>query len=321
VGASPVEYAAWKVGESLKNLPYDILDLYLEHAAPRLGGAPASVGALTFNVDSLAGEVFAPQSVLIKGFSKSLPQLSVRQRFEVVDLLNMEKVQDEEWNAFQQQVAAIGGLREAMPPISVHYAEEALNRFQGLVARDSWSIGAGGAPIRFTDEQRRILSNRGTALFRALKNKLATTDIESLSQPQQDGQKLRDDAMADLLAAVLAEKVRLYALTETGETIEARITLSLPTGAPEGTPKPTRTVRLPKFAFDGDVRKQAAELLSAYRSAKEGWASDERRHLHETLEARLKIILDGNTLSAVSEVTPAEAKNWFDEVRRVLSAL
>lgn len=204
------------------------------------------------------------------------------------------------------EVRRLGGLETIYKPLTFDWAQEAYDKFDEILNRESNGLRL-GKPFAFSAEEQKVMRKNVLALFKSLYSQLVIQDFTQLKTLE-----LADHEMVDDLAELNLKNASHFVFSKTGavnsETMVTTFGKSL-------------SVRVPEYTYDKKIRAAAIGILSL--KGRPGWGVNEREELKELAANELSVLKEastvdenGNTVFQINwkKSSPGLRRWFFDQI-------
>lgn len=292
-GRSPIAFRAKDPLQTMEQLPYTLAKKYTTLKAA--GQTKDALRKGTTAPQELAAQLYQARAELVAFFRGDRKVLSVRRSFDYLNPLNEELVRAAEENDIEQQVREAGGIAELFAPLS-HQAF-------GKLAQDTLHyLRLEGT---MTDEDLGTLTDELQKLTEQLPLALEKEQLKYLSSLEH----VRAGGLGNDFSLFLKNEAQRLLFTEKPGT--SGTTVSVAAG---------RTVTIPTYAYDPEIRHGALKLVTAKESDPQ-WGALERHELKKTFNEHLEKVLGVAADDIDVDAYPREVARWIIETQQLIEAL
>jgi hypothetical protein len=333
LGASIVEASIYGVNQSLKHLPYAVIERYISSRLVDEGEVAKPVEKIPLpDPNATAASLLASRSGVLKQLTNKGALLKVMRMFPIVGDFNDEIVRRELVNYMASEIHRAGGMDVVFSPVPSGLADTLIAQLNDILAKPEYQQG--GSPeqtFAFSPAEIAIIKANAATYFRKLEAAIVKADIQTFAPPKpttpeeavamaKSMPKFVDDSLTDKLLQIIGQRMRNVILAVTGNKILAEIEIPAPDSTEKDPKTVVRTVQLPKYVHPYEVRSMAATLLKGERSEALEWGITERLAIQEELKKSLDASLTISIDKVKAEKFPKPVFRWVLENKKVLSS-
>ena len=294
---------------------------------------------LGFDPEAMAKRIYGKRYALMKSLTTAGHQLKIHRQYPFVNKLNRDLVRDSEFSYITQEVSRLGGLDKVLASPDADYAENGYVNFLKVLETYKKGTAPNGEEYEFTADELKIIKKNIKYVYAKLYKELKKEDLrikagnlsEADAKAKKAGAKDISGPLADYeinmtLAEYLLEESKNSIFAQTGEYITSEIeftTKEKVEGKEKGGEvKNVKTVKLPIFELDQDIRLAAAGLLGDGRSEAIDWAIYEKSQLTKQFKEIMKEAFKDVPYEKLKpEELPRPVAKWLLQNRAILKAI
>lgn len=306
-GPSAFEYVIQQEQETMKGLPYLLLERYIAVKSPMPGQQVFPLSKGSMNPFEFAATALANRIKFLQSLSSDSKILKVQRTFELINDLNTSEVGQAETAYLESEVKRLGGVEVFLKSKSFAEIKALHETFLKLLDSPEYSsgVGANGQAYAFSEMDKTIIKNEVQKFFSRLPVAMLIVELSILDKSKNviDHQLGLD--LLDVIARKATMVVSLAASTIKGEVKNAS--------------GESVAVEVPQFIFPMSLRIMGVNLLSD-RGEDVLWSRKIRTKLFKVLKAHLDEALKQDIDNLAIEDLSDDMARWVIENQKVLNA-
>ena len=307
-GPSILEFLVWQQRETLKNLPFVMMESYIGAKSPLPGHDSRPLVTATLDPKVTAASALSSRQSALGALKAGKKLLKVRRDFDVINAFNEAEVSAKEEEVIVEEFGRYQVFEKLLSPATGIDLVSIQAAFERLLDHPSFEagVGPGGVGYEFTYADKDVMKKQGQLFFVGLRSALLQREMEIFAETKgittgAAGKQVFDKFVAVARDVVLATDGHYEAtVARGGESIE---------------------LRLPKFKYPTALRAQAASLVLS-RWVDPVWGLYERASLQADLKQLLKEGLQAEIATAQpSSYVDRSVARWILDNKSVLSKL
>ena len=204
-----------------------------------------------------------------------------------------------------------------MKPPEKFDAEKMVKTLGELLDSPAYSefIGADGGKYCFTDEEKKLIKERGKSFFEAYEKELINRICQSLGSASRDlgvqanGGVSEDDVVAKLEKQILALAKAVIMAKDESKVRRGKVASKA-------------TVEVIDFKYDLETRLAAAQMLNDGTGSFRAWSKEARSSLHDELKKAVDDAVLATDISSFNDNKLSRTlREWYLDQQRVLQLL
>ncbi|MCB0414472.1 MAG: zinc-dependent metalloprotease [Bdellovibrionales bacterium] len=349
VGRSLAEFAQSGVQEQIDNVPYTLMQAYIQAKAKGPDYPSLPVDKVTFDIKEMAKRVLASRQQLLTTLTSEGKLLKVHRQFAVVDSSNEDRVKDLQQEVLHQEMKDLGGFDKIVSPIEPGFAQSQYEVFETILNSGRYSSGTGpyGDTYEFSENEKSIMKSRVKDFYIKFEEELIKLSTDQLNHTQYVdnslNQPLADSNLKFLesYAFSTTNSVNSYSVEVPKTNVDLDQEIAASTGDQQELLKKckenreaeecksivvkTLILELPEFRLKQELRKESAKLLSSEHSESIIWnlkaKEESKKSFEELLGQALKIKSIEEVKAWDLSKFPSPAAQWILENQTIYGLL
>jgi hypothetical protein len=334
-GSEPVAAAFADISNTLKTLPQSVIETFIQNKAPLDPRDQVPLEEVNLSPNMRAAMLASAHSSIFQWFQSGTRSLRLERDYPFVGPLNQEDIAKTRWEKLNGEVKELGGVDRILfsylpvsltlnlkdapkgvtPPEKVDAAKltEELAKLLDSPTYSSF-VGADGKTYSFTDEEKKLIKERGKLFFEAFEKEFLLRACQNLGRASRDlgveatGSVSDDDIVAQFEKQVVALGKAIIMAKDESKIRRGKLNRG--------------TVEVTDYKYDPDTRMAAAQMLTDAVGSYRSWSKDARGSIHNELKGDIEGSLNINALKAFSESQLSRPlRDWYLEQQRLLSLI
>ncbi len=334
-GSEPVISAYASISEQLRNLPNNLIELFIAAKAPRNPLDRKPLEQISLSPERAATTLADSYSRMLSWFRAGQRSIRVELPFPFTGQLNRQEILKAHWKALNEQVDKLGGIDRAafafLPvdlkldlktePSAAEPAEKVdakllTQRLAALLEKPAYTqfTGLDDKPHSFSPEEKKLILERGTAYFEEFQKQVLLLTCQRLAKAQRDlGIRALEEVQEDDVVAKLEKRI----IDLSREVVMARNEERRHRGKVD-----KALVEVADFRFDLDTRIAAAGMLGESSGSFRSWANEPRADLAKALRETVDSSLNVQNFKEFREsLLSRTLRDWYLNQQTVLALL
>lgn len=334
-GNEPLLSAYSELRDAIQRLPNDVIETFIRARAPRDPRDRVPLENVDLSYRGYASTLAAYNSRLLMWFDASVRSLKVENAFDYIGELNETERYKAHWSALTNQIEQLGGIDRvafAWLPVAMKLetkkepqgvlpapkivATNLTARLKKLLESPAYAefVGLDDQVYSFTDEEKKLILERGTKLFAKLEEAVLDRVLRSYEKATRDlSVKAHEELVEDDVVAAMEKRIielARYVITAKDEDrrIEGKINKSY--------------VEVVDFKYKLETRLAAARALNDKIGSYSAWAKEAKGAIHKALQDDIDAALNiKNFKSFKDSMLSRPLRNWYLKQQQILKLL
>lgn len=334
-GVDPLLARYDEISNEIRYLPNSVIETFIRARAPQDSRDRQPLETVNLKVDRYASKLGDSFAGLLSWFKSETRSRRVENAFEFIGDLNEDERHAAHWDYLNTQLDGLGGidrvgfsylpvdlkleLKDELEVVALAPkidAKEFTETLETLLAADSYStfVGLDDETYTWTEEEKAIILQQGTALFEELEEALLLKILTHLEKAPRDlglkatGTLTDDDAVAKLEARII-DLAKYVLVTKAKESrIKGKVDKSL--------------VEVVDYRYKHETRLAAAKALNDKTGSFVSWAKEAKEKLHEEIKKSVDESLNiGHFKKFEESLLSRSLRKWYLEQQAILKLL
>ena len=334
-GVEPVVAAYSDLSGTLRNLPNNLIETFINARAPRDPRDRVPFEKVNLNVRSYAYSVSGDFSTMLNWFRGNIRSLRVENQFDFVGELNEKERHQAHWKSLNEQIDKLGGVDRALfafMPVDLKLelkdepkevaALDKINattlseRLAKLLEAPAYTnfVGLDEKKYSFTKEEKDLINQRGKKFFEEFEKEVVKQVVGRLENAPRDlgfeatGTVAEDDSVSKLEHRIMDLARTVILAKDESVHIKGKVDKSL--------------VEVVDFKYDNETRLAAAKALNDKTGSFRGWATDAKGDLNKALKDEVEGALNSANLKDFKDSSLSRSlREWYLKQQDILALL
>jgi hypothetical protein len=334
-GADPVVAAYHDLGQTLRNLPNEVIERFIRVKAPRRPEDAKPLASVSLDpikaVDSLA----EPLAEMLSWMNRNTRSSKIESKFDDRGPSFKDDIRSAHWKAFEDQVKRLGGMDRlafAWIPIDLKIetktplaetleapkasATELSNRLSTLLNSAAYNefVGLDDKVHQFTKEEKALILERGKRFFQEFEKLLVRKLFVVYQGARRDLGREATGSVSDVDSHAAFEKrvielaTHVITLKDEKKLVQGRVDKAL--------------TSVTDFAYDIETRLEAAKALGDDSGTYKGWAAPAKSALHKRLKEDVESALNIQNFKNFDDfILSPSLRDWWLAQQSLLNLL
>lgn len=334
-GADPILARYQDVSGQIRYLPNSIIETFIRARAPQDPRDRQPLETVNLSVKAYAKRIGDTFNGILSWYKSETRSRKVENAFDYIGELNEDERHLAHWEYLNRQLKELGGIDrvgfsylplelklelkdnlEVVAPAPKISAKEMTRKLELLLETETYSnfVGLDEETYTWTEEEKTVIVDRGSALFVELEEAVLLNILTRLEEAPRDlglkatGKLADDDAVAKLETRII--ELAKSVLTEKDEKkrIRGKVDKAL--------------VEVVDFKYEQETRLAAAKALNDKTGSFASWSKEAKEKLHEEIKKSVEEALNIEHFKKFEDsLLSRSLREWYLEQQEILKLL
>jgi len=334
-GVDPLLANYQEISGDIRLLPNSVIETFIRARAPQDPRDRRPLETVNLSVSRYAREIAGSFKGILSWFESKTRSRRVENDFDFIGELNQEERWQAHWKYLNDQLEELGGIDrvafsylpvelklelkkdpkgvEAAPKVE---AEKMSERLEKLLDAPTYStfVGLDDETYTWTEEEKKIILERGKALFAELEEAVLLEILKSLEKAPRDlavkanGGLEDEDAVSKLEGRIQELAKAVLTAKDKESRIKGKVDKAL--------------VEVVDFKYKHETRLAAAKALNDKTGSYQAWSKEAKEKLHESLKKSVEESLNiGHFKKFEDSMLSRSLREWYLNQQAILKLL